>query len=222
MPAPTCYDILPGPQKAILPDLKPVISLGFTLYGGTAIALHFGHRQSIDFDYFSARPINRKQLIEQVPFLKKATVLQDEPDTWTVQTYPLGHNERPVKLSFFGGLRFGRVGTPTFTDKKEIRLASLDDLFGHKLKVLLQRVELKDYQDIAVLLRAGFRLERGLGAALSLFPNMFPPAEALRALTYFQGGDVKNLSESDRSILISAINSVGPIEPMPICSHDLT
>jgi hypothetical protein len=46
-----------------------------------------------------------------------------------------------VKVSFFGGLGFGRVGKPVATEGKELIPASLDDLMGHELKVLLQRIE---------------------------------------------------------------------------------
>jgi hypothetical protein len=38
--------------------LGPARSLGFVLYGGAAIALRLGHRQSVDFDFFSSRPLN--------------------------------------------------------------------------------------------------------------------------------------------------------------------
>jgi hypothetical protein len=174
----TVPEILPSSQKALLRDLKPMASLGFTLYGGTARALRLGHRESIDFDFFSAQPLNRAKLLEKEPFLTDAIVLQDEIDTWTVQVYPLGNSQRPVKICFFGSLKFGRVAEPSYTDQNELFLASLDYLFGHKLQVLLQRVELKDYQDIATLLRAGLLLERGIEAASSLFPKMFPGASA--------------------------------------------
>ena len=46
----TRYDILPKTQLAVLPELSPTRYAGFTLYGGTAIALQIGHRESIDFD----------------------------------------------------------------------------------------------------------------------------------------------------------------------------
>ena len=219
---PTKYSILPPPQAAILNDLKPFASLGFALYGGTAIALQLGHRESVDFDFFTSSAIDRNALRQASPTLKNAVILQDEIDTWTIQVFPLGQDERPVKISFFGNLNFGRVGTPGFTDKKELLLASLDDLLGHKLKVLLQRVELKDYQDIAALIRSGCRLERGLGAAQSLFSSMFPPAEAMRALTYFEGGDLNLLSKDDKITITRAVSSTGPIEAMPIIARHLT
>lgn len=87
--------------------------------------------------------------------------------------------------------------------------AQLDDLLGHKLKVLLQRVEAKDYRDIAAMLEAGQRLEDGLGAAVALFP-MLPPCEVVRALVYFQGGDLARLSAPDRRTLITHVERLGP------------
>jgi hypothetical protein len=41
--------ILPPEQRRLWPELRD-IPRGFVLYGGTAIALHLGHRQSVDFD----------------------------------------------------------------------------------------------------------------------------------------------------------------------------
>ena len=47
-------DILPAAQQEIWPLLAPASALGFVLYGGTAVALHLGHRTSIDFDFFKS------------------------------------------------------------------------------------------------------------------------------------------------------------------------
>ncbi|ETR67936.1 MAG: hypothetical protein OMM_11053 [Candidatus Magnetoglobus multicellularis str. Araruama] len=46
-------------------DLLPLIqklSKDYYLVGGTAIALHIGHRRSIDFDLFTRKKINRTSL----------------------------------------------------------------------------------------------------------------------------------------------------------------
>jgi len=45
-------DVLPEPQRKLWPELAGTPD-HFILYGGTAIALRFGHRQSVDFDFFS-------------------------------------------------------------------------------------------------------------------------------------------------------------------------
>jgi hypothetical protein len=70
---------------------------GYVLYDGTAIALHLGHRQSIDFHFFSSAPLDKEELLRSVPLLVGAPVLQDEPNTLVVSAIlPPG----PVKLSF--------------------------------------------------------------------------------------------------------------------------
>ena len=60
-------EILPRAQRALLPRLAPLRSLGWVLYGGTAIALRLGHRQSIEFDFFHEAPLDRNRLYEVLP-----------------------------------------------------------------------------------------------------------------------------------------------------------
>jgi len=45
-------DILPISQRRLWDELVEVPE-AFTLYGETAIALHFGYRESVDFDFGS-------------------------------------------------------------------------------------------------------------------------------------------------------------------------
>jgi Nucleotidyl transferase AbiEii toxin, Type IV TA system len=47
-------DILPLPQRRLWDEFAG-IPPEFVLYGGTAIALHLGHRESVDFDFFGSR-----------------------------------------------------------------------------------------------------------------------------------------------------------------------
>jgi hypothetical protein len=46
------FEVLPAAQQQIWNVLAAAPRLGFVLYGGTAIALHLGHRRSIDFEFF--------------------------------------------------------------------------------------------------------------------------------------------------------------------------
>ncbi|MDR2198751.1 MAG: nucleotidyl transferase AbiEii/AbiGii toxin family protein [Deltaproteobacteria bacterium] len=65
-------DILPPGQLALWPHLGQ-IPAEFVLYGGTAAALRFGHRNSADFDFFSnCFPGERlEQMAESLPFMKQ-------------------------------------------------------------------------------------------------------------------------------------------------------
>ena len=210
------YEILPEAQRRLLPVLAPLRGLGFVLYGGTAIALQPGHRSSVDFEFFTNRPMDREAMRGTLPWLENADVIQDEADGWIVLT----SGATPVKVSFFSGLGFGRVGRPIAVDEG-ILLASLDDLLGHKLKVLLQRVEAKDYRDIAAMLTAGLELERGLGAATALFAN-FPPCEAMKARVYFGDGDLATVGPDERAILVARADQAGKPIPLPIVSASLS
>ncbi|MCC6472745.1 MAG: hypothetical protein IT514_03275 [Burkholderiales bacterium] len=69
-----------------------------------------------------------------------------------------------MKTSSFGALDFGRVAESLLTDEGVVQVASLEDLMAHELKVILQRRERKDYQDIASMVRsvAAWRLAREL------------------------------------------------------------
>lgn len=66
-------DILPPSQRRLWDELSAVPP-EFVLYGGTALALHLGHRESLDFDFFGTRPLDPTRLVPVVPFLADAVV----------------------------------------------------------------------------------------------------------------------------------------------------
>jgi hypothetical protein len=203
-------DILPPQQRELWPELRPVRDLGFVLYGGTAIALHLGHRQSVDFDFFHSSNLDREVLRRSLPFLSRATVIQESSNTFVVMT------PKRVKLSFFGGLNFGRVGAPQVTNDGVLCVASFEDLMATKLKVILQRSESKDYIDIAAMVRAGVSVAAGLAAAEKMYHPTFPPSESLRALVYFEEGDMSLLNDADRELLTKTATAV---RELPSVTH---
>jgi len=214
-------DILPEAQQRLWPELKAAMALGFVLYGGTAIALRFGHRQSVDFDFFLECALDRDAMRLAFPFMAHSTVLQDERNTLSVLVPHNGPGDSHVKVSFFGDITFGRVGEPDITDDEVLMVASVDDLMATNVKVVLQRVEAKDYRDIAEMVRAGVSLPRGLAAARQLFGPNFQPSESLKALVYYEDGDLRTLSEPDRSTLVAAVSAVRELPAVEIASRTL-
>ncbi len=185
-------------------------TLDFVLYGGTAIALRLGHRFSVDFDFFSNAPLDRAALRLALPFLESARVTQDVSHTYSAV---VAVDDEPVTLSFFGNLHLGRVGTPELTSDEILQVASLDDLFAFKLGVVSQRVQARDYIDIAEILRHNLSLEHGLASAQAIYGTQFQPAETLKALTYFEGGDLSILQEADKEMLRT---EAGRVQTIPI------
>lgn len=191
-------DVLPAAQKALWLRLVETPA-EFALYGGTAVALRLGHRSSIDFDLFTSARLAADRLLAEVGYLRHCEVLQRAPDTLTVSIAIEGTR---VKVSYLGGLTMGRVGRPDRAEPDSVPVASGLDLLATKLKVLLERTQEKDYLDIAHLLMSGITLRQGLGAAVALYGNQFPPMDCVKALAYFEGGDVGNLPDELKRFLI--------------------
>ncbi len=200
-------EILPPAQRKLWSDLAPASRLGLVLYGGTAVALRLGHRSSVDFDFFSDHPLGLAVLREAFGFLRRATVLLQEANSLTVLVEGKSSGET-VKLSFFGGLKTGRVGHPSMTDDGFLEVASLDDLMATKLKVIMQRSEAKDYRDLAAMIASGADLGRGLAAASRLYGAAFQPSVGLKALTYFGDGDLESLPAREQETLIAAAAAI--------------
>lgn len=196
-------DILPPAQREIWALLRPAATLGFVLYGGTAIALHLGHRASLDFDFFRTEPLDKSELRRSFAVFSDAAILQDSQDTLVVSVRTASGS---VKVSFFGAIGFGRVGQPLHTADQTLSVASLDDLMSTKLKTILDRAEMRDYQDIAAMLRHGGSLERGLGAFKAMFNG--EPATVLRAIGWFKDGDLPSIKAEDQAVLLAARDGV--------------
>lgn len=90
-------DILRAPQQRLWTELSDVPP-EFVLYGGTAIALHLGHRVSFDFDFFGSKTFDPATLEAKIPFLVDAQITQREPSTLT----GIVDRDGVVKASFFG------------------------------------------------------------------------------------------------------------------------
>lgn len=214
-------DILPPVQKRLWPELSNAPNLRFTLYGGMAIALRLGHRDSVDFDFFSEKPLDREAIKTAFPFMERSTTLQNHGNTWVVLVPDGNSGEEHVKVSFFGTIAFGRVGEPDFTDDGVLQVASFDDLMATKLKVVLQRAEAKDYRDIAAMLDAGVSLSYGLASARLLYGPNFQPSESLKALVYFNDGDLKILTAAEKKMLVDAAKAVRHLPEVTLRSTSL-
>ncbi|MGB8353671.1 MAG: nucleotidyl transferase AbiEii/AbiGii toxin family protein [Chthoniobacteraceae bacterium] len=210
------FHILPRSEKDIWPQLAPARGLGFVLYEGTAIALRLGHRQSVDFDFFSQGNLDKDSIRQGLAFMRDATLIQDERNTLTVLT------RDKVKVSFFGGLGFGRYGEPDVTRDGVLAIASLDDLMALKVKVILQHSELKDYVDIAEMIKANVSLAKGLSIATDMFKPDFAPGIALKALVYFEEDNLKLLKKEIKKTITKAVEKVAMLPSVARISDTLT
>ena len=209
--------LLPPAQREIWTSLAPAPNLNFVLYGGTAVALHLGHRDSLDFDFFRSEPLDKDQIRAAFGCINKAAILQDAPDTLVVLAEMPSD---PVKISFFGGIGFGRVNDPLRTGDGTLLVASLDDLMATKLKAMLDRAEAKGYRDIAEMISAGVSLPAGVGAFRKMFNG--EPSQVLRSIGYFEDGDLHTLDEADQQRLRDARDRIGQLPDVVVKHGSLT
>jgi hypothetical protein len=203
-------DILPPAQRRLWGELGSVPGQ-FVLYGGTALALHLGHRESEDFDFFADRGINGDDLYRMTPFLQGSQITQLEPNTLTC----LVERGGAVKVSFFGLPHLGRVRAPIIADNG-IKIASLLDIAATKAVVVQQRAQAKDYIDIdALMTKADIDLPKQLAAARAVRGPAFAPTATLKALAHFEDGDLPTLPRAVRRRLARAAADVDPLR-LPI------
>ena len=197
-------DILPAAQKQLWPRLAE-LPKHFVLYGGTGLALQLGHRESVDFDFFSSRPLDPDRLYKRLDFLGGGEITEKERNTLTVKAPT---SAGAVVLSFFGGLRLKCVVQPLVMEPG-IPLAGISDIFGCKCGAVQQRQSMKDLIDIcAILDRTNLTLSDGLGFARAIYGDDFNPYVTLRALAYPPA--LEGLSADQQTVLAKSIESVDP------------
>ncbi|MFH1296209.1 MAG: nucleotidyl transferase AbiEii/AbiGii toxin family protein [Bacteroidota bacterium] len=147
----------------MLPLLK-VFKREFILVGGTAIALHIGHRRSIDFDLFKHSPIRPKSIVNKLaafgfPYNVTRRV--------TEQLNVIIHN---VTFTFYE-YPFPIPAPDIF--EESIRIPSLIDLAAMKAYAMERRSKWKDYVDLFFILRDHFTVKEISARAQELFDQLF-------------------------------------------------
>jgi hypothetical protein len=167
-------------QRSLLPRLAPLARQhGFYLAGGTALALHLGHRRSVDFDWFREDPIDDP--------LRLAADLRT-PDfcleTDRVERGTLHGRASGVRVSF---LEYGYPLLRPLLEVEGLRLAALEDIAAMKLAAVAQRGSKKDFVDVFAL---GRRF--GLGDMLAFYRRKYGVEDVghvLVALAWFDDAD---------------------------------
>jgi len=194
-------EVLPPPQATLWRELGEALPASFTLYGGTALALHLGHRQSVDFDFFGPA-FDPDRLVEGLQLLSGAEVIQREANTFTARV----DRDGPVLISFFGVPELGRVEPPLRAVDNGVLVAGLTDIAGMKASVVQKRAVAKDYIDMAALIANGIGLDLALAAGGAIYGGSFNPQITLKALSYFD--DVRDVPDSAKRMLQDAVRKV--------------
>ena len=173
------YDTIECHTLELLKSLmqEPVFS-AMRLVGGTALALQYGHRQSIDLDFFGDLKCDKSETKNILSQYGKVTVLKE---TETIRIYVIDG----IKVDFVHYSCYPWL-TPAVIENG-LRLASPKDIAAMKVNAIEGRGTRKDFVDIYFLLKH-FKLSELLEFYKQKYPE-YSFFRALMSLTYFDDAE---------------------------------
>ncbi len=173
------FESVPDSVRNLLTQLAPAPALAdFALGGGTSLALRFGHRISVDLDFFTPREFDPGQLTGQLA-IEGATQINRAGNSLTLDACG-------TKLDFL------RHAYPLLAPPDEIegiRLLSLRDVAAMKLNAIANRGAKKDFFDLVELQR-----HHPLPAMIEWFEAKYRSADrftVIRSLAWFEDADAE-------------------------------
>jgi hypothetical protein len=171
--------ILNPDQTALLPLVKQYRK-EFYLVGGTAIALHLGHRRSIDFDLFKFNPLKPTNIIKTISDFKTPYVITRRV------TEQLNITIQDVKFTFFQ-YPFKINASEKLDDI--LRLPSLLDLSAMKAYALGRRSKWKDYVDLYFILKGHYSIKQISDQSSEIYGQLFSEKLFRAQLSFFDDID---------------------------------
>ena len=147
------------------------------LVGGTALALIFGHRLSIDLDFFSTEPLDHEEILFSIKTIGKVEVVSKSK---FINSFFIND----VKVDFVS-LPYMWIDDPIL--ENPVKLASIKDIAAMKLAAITNRGSKKDFIDIALLIK-----EVGLDNMILCYREKYPDGMkmmVLRSLVYFEDAE---------------------------------
>lgn len=168
-------EILSKEQLELLPILSS-FKKEYYLVGGTAIALHIGHRESIDFDLFKEKNIKKKDLYSKLECINYKVSFADYNQ--------VNMMSNGVKITFFS---FPYKIPTACTLENHLKMPDLMTLAAMKAFALGRRAKWKDYVDLYFIIKDHFSVKEISQNAIELFKEEFIPKQFIAQLGYFKG-----------------------------------
>jgi hypothetical protein len=176
LPSDRVREILPPDTAPTWDAIAPIVPPDAYLGGGTAIAVHLGHRISRDLDFFFHHDsVDLDDLVRRLSAAGPFAIIERSPGTLnglfsaTKVQFLHADEGRPQRL----------LEQPQETDG--LRVAGLSDLIAMKLKVVGDRGELRDYFDLMTIEQ---RTGRTADEGLALFVARFQPEHPQQAINH--------------------------------------
>jgi hypothetical protein len=179
--------VIPEGTQAAWQELVELRPPPAYLAGGTAIAVHLQHRVSRALDFFLSEPVDMESLYDHLQATGHFVASQVAPGTINGV---LGE----ARVQFL--LAETQRNTEPLTLVGGIPVAGLGDLLAMKLKVVMDKGELRDYFDIMTIEeRTPLKAEEGLGIFLERYRPKAP--------------------DEVMSVIVRALGSLGDVQDDP-------
>lgn len=174
-------------EKAVSPRLLELINFlmqhaelnNFVLVGGTALALQYGHRESVDANFFGAQPLEDLDLAGILSGFGKVHLLKKSK---SIQLFFVDS----IKVDF---VNYSYSFIHPIVEESGLRLASPEDIAAMKLSAVAGRGSRKDFIDLFVLLNS-FSMREMIDFYLKKFPDG-SEFLVLKSLLYFEDADLE-------------------------------
>jgi hypothetical protein len=169
-------EVLSSATEETFQQLRALKSIGnFYLAGRTGLALHLGHRRSVDLDLFCAQPFDEEAILADIQPLQNIRIIARAPQT-------LHLHISGTKVSFLG---YNYPVLFPFDYFREFSVAAVLDIACMKLNALANRGTRRDFVDLYFIAQT-----YGLAGLLAQFERKFEQVHynrvhVLKSLAYF-------------------------------------
>jgi len=176
---------------------------GMRLVGGTSLALQYGHRQSVDLDFFGKMNVSQDEIFDMLSRLNYDYKVLSQ----TKLILQLVVNKIKVDIIDYS---YAWIDEPVVDNG--IVLASPKDIAALKINAIEGRGSKKDFIDVYLLLQH-FSLDEILGFYAAKYPN-HSMLMALKSLIYFEDAEpqimpkmfIKTTWDEMKIAIVKAVN----------------
>jgi len=155
-----------------IPFLKP-----FSLVGGTALALKYGHRSSVDLDLFYHEKFNHTEIVRNLESEFENNFVYKQQHT----QFGIFSFINDVKVDF---VYFPHLPIKPYETIEHVRFYNIADIAAMKIQAILGRAKKKDFFDLQEILQH-FSLQQVIDWHYEKYPSQMLAISIPHAVTYF-------------------------------------
>jgi hypothetical protein len=172
------FETIESRALSLLKELMTLPAIkSFSLVGGTALALRYGHRSSVDLDLISHEILNYPEILNELEgSFQNRFVYKHQQTQFGIFCFI-----DDIKVDI---VHFPHRPIAAIEERDSIRMYSSADISAMKIQAILGRAQKKDFWDFYELLRH-YPMQQLIDWHKQKYPNQMLAISIPHALTYF-------------------------------------